>query len=103
MTTRPSCSSMLPDAAKVEFERMVDVLGGKAGAVDAVALEMLAANIATWRKAVRDIDETGTVVMSGGMAIPNPNITVAERIQGQILAISKEMGLSAALRRRLTS
>ena len=72
--------------------------------LDELALRSLKREISKlMRKAVRDIDETGTVVMSGGMAIPNPNITVAERIQGQILAISKEMGLSAALRRRLTS
>lgn len=79
-----TCTPGMPAAVVEEFDRLAALFARSATDVDGLSLEILAANLAMWRKAVRDVDELGQVVMSGGIAIANPAIAISERAQVQI-------------------
>lgn len=100
--TAPVCSPELPEGTRNEFARIVSLLGPRATAVDAIALELLASSVALWKRCQADIEKLGPVVMSGGVAVANPAIAVAKEAQGQILAVSRELGLSAEIKRRMS-
>ena len=96
------CADGMPAAVVAEFDRLAALFERHATEIDAIALEVLAANLAMWRKAVKDTDEVGQVVMSGGIAIANPSIQVAERAQAKIQALISELGISTAFKRKVS-
>ena len=85
-----------PDGARLYLRNDREVL-----ALDAISLELLASNLAMWRKATRDVDALGQVVMSGGIAIANPAIAISERAQVQVRAMIAGLGISAAFKRKM--
>ena len=84
-----------------EFDRLALLFERTATDIDAIALEVLAANLAQWRRSVRDVDTQGIVVMSGGIAMANPAIAVGERAQGQIRSMLTDLGITAAFKRKM--
>lgn len=95
------CSESMPADVVAEFDRLAELFQRAATDVDAIALELLAANLAMWRKAILDVDKVGQVVISGGIAIANPSIQVAERVQAKIQSLIAELGISTAFKRKL--
>ena len=91
----------MPASIAEEFSRLATLFARSATEVDSIALEILSANLAQWRKAVRDVDEQGIVVMSGGIAMANPAIAVSERAQGQIRSMIADLGIAAAFKRKM--
>lgn len=100
MTLSPSPG--LPASVAEEFDRLAKLFERSATEIDSIALEILSANLAQWRKAVRDVDEQGIVVMSGGIAMANPAIAVSERAQGQIRSIISDLGITVAFKRKMS-
>lgn len=82
-------------------ETIRDLIGDRLAAEDRFVVEMLCVAWATWKEARKAVDAQGAVVMSGGTAIPNPNLTVADKAQAQFLQLAKELGLSPAARKKL--
>ena len=101
MTTTPTCPSDTPPEVKKEFKRLVSLMDGRATPADSLALLMLAQSWTTWRRATAQVTKFGNVVMSGGTAIANPSLAIAHQAHGQILALCKELGLTATSRRKL--
>lgn len=91
----------MPAAMVAEFDRLAQLFERAATEIDAIALEILAANLAQWRRSVRDVDAQGIVVMSGGIAMANPAIAVGERAQGQIRSMLTDLGITAAFKRKM--
>lgn len=91
----------MPAAMVAEFDRLAQLFERAATEIDAIALEILAANLAQWRRSVRDVDSQGIVVMSGGIAMANPAIAVGERAQGQIRSMLTDLGITAAFKRKM--
>jgi P27 family predicted phage terminase small subunit len=78
-------------------------MGDRATQSDEIAILMLASSWTTWRRAMAEVHTLGNVVMSGGTAIANPSLAVAHQAHGQILALCKELGLTAKSRKRSKS
>lgn len=91
----------MPATMIEEFDRLALLFERTATDIDAIALEVLAANLAQWRRSVRDVDTQGIVVMSGGIAMANPAIAVGERAQGQIRSMLTDLGITAAFKRKM--
>lgn len=91
-----ACTPGMPKDVAEEFDRLAKLFERTATDIDAISLELLASNLAMWRKATRDVDALGQVVMSGGIAIANPAIAISERAQVQVRAMIAELGISAA-------
>lgn len=96
-----TCTPGMPAPVVEEFDRLAALFARSATDVDALSLEILAANLAMWRKSVRDVDEQGQVVMSGGIAIANPAIAISERAQVQIRSMIADLGISASFKRKM--
>ena len=96
-----TCTPGMPAAVVEEFDRLAALFARSATDADGLSLEILAANLAMWRKAVRDVDELGQVVMSGGIAIANPAIAISERAQVQIRSMIADLGISASFKRKM--
>lgn len=99
--TGPSCPPDVPAEVAAEFNRVVQHLGRRAESADAYTILMFATAWTTWRKAQADVAEQGAVVMSGGTPCPHPALAVAHQAHGQLLALAKELGLTAASRKKL--
>jgi len=100
-SVKPRCPADTPKPVKDEFARLVRLMGDRAIDADELTLLMLATSWITWRDARRQVQQDGTVVMSGGTAIAHPALAVAHQAHTQILALCKELGLTAASRRKL--
>lgn len=96
-----ACTPGMPKDVAEEFDRLAKLFERTATDIDAISLELLASNLAMWRKATRDVDALGQVVMSGGIAIANPAIAISERAQAQVRAMIAELGISAAFKRKM--
>ena len=96
-----ACPADTPEDVQTAFDAFVGAMSGRATPGDSHALLMLATSWTTWRKATASVAELGPVVMSGGTAIANPSLAVAHQAHGQILALSRELGLTAASRQKL--
>lgn len=99
MTLTPT--PKMPPAVVEEFDRLAQLFERTATEVDVIALEILASNLAQWRRSVRDVDTQGIVVMSGGIAMANPAIAVGERAQIQIRSLIADLGISTAFKRKM--
>ncbi len=97
----PSCPSDVPQDVKQEFARLLELMGDRAASTDALTLLMLATSWVTWRKATTEVARLGLVVMSGGTAIANPHLAVANQAHRQIVELCKELGLTPNARRKL--
>jgi P27 family predicted phage terminase small subunit len=95
------CPADVPPEVAAEFERIVGLMGERAVEADCLTVLMLAHSWTTWRKAIADVHKLGTVVMSGGTAIPNPSLGVAHQAHMQIVTLCKELGLTAASRKKV--
>jgi P27 family predicted phage terminase small subunit len=84
-----------------EFKRLLGLMGDRAASADALAILMLATSWITWRKATAEVARLGLVVMSGGTAIANPHLAVANTAHRQIVELCKELGLTPSARRKL--
>lgn len=96
-----ACTPGMPKDVAEEFDRLAKLFERTATDIDAISLELLASNLAMWRKATRDVDALGQVVMSGGIASANPAIAISERAQVQVRAMIAELGISAAFKRKM--
>src|SRR3954468_22977529 len=96
----PRLDDMAPDV-RAEFTRILSMLTTRLRPEDEYAVTMLATAWVTWRKAQADVEVQGRVVMSGGTAIANPALSVANQAHTQILALARELGLTPAARKKL--
>lgn len=96
-----TCTPGMPAPIVEEFERLAKMFERSATEIDGIALEIMAANMAQWRRSVRDVEENGIVVMSGGIAMANPAIAVGERAQSQIRSMIADLGISASFKRKM--
>jgi phage terminase small subunit len=94
--------SLLEDAAS-EAARLHEMFGDAPLRHDALVIELLSVNVALWRRSMADVDRLGQVVMSGGMAIANPNIAVADRALSKIRDLLDDIGATATIKRRMAS
>jgi P27 family predicted phage terminase small subunit len=101
MTTIPTYSPDLPEDVRQQFDRLVSLMDGRATPADAITLTMLATSLTTWQKATAEVARLGNVVMSGGTAIANPSLGIAAQAHRQIVELCRELGLTAASRRKL--
>jgi P27 family predicted phage terminase small subunit len=93
--------SELPKDVATEVRRLVAELGARLRPEDEYAVIMLATAWATWKKAQADVESQGRVVMSGGTAIANPALTVAEKAGREIVTLARELGMTPAARKKL--
>lgn len=98
---KPTCPRDVPPEVKKQFAQLVDLMDGRATKADEVTLLLLATSYVTWRQARVEVARLGNVVMSGGTAIANPSLAIAHQAQQEILALCRELGLTAASRRKL--
>lgn len=99
--TAPACPPDVPPEIAAEFDRLLEMMDGRATPADTITLLMLATSWTTWRRATAEIHRLGNVVMSGGMAVPNPSLSIAHQAHGQIVKLAKELCLTAASRKQL--
>jgi P27 family predicted phage terminase small subunit len=99
--TRPACPADVPSEVATEFDRLAELLGSRGAPEDAYLLLLFAEAWTTWRSAQHQVAEQGSVVMSGGAAIPHPALSVAAQAHGQIVALARELGFSPAARAKL--
>lgn len=99
--SRPTCPRDVAPEVAAEFRRLVALMEGRATKADELTLLLLATSYATWRRATAEVARLGNVVSSGGTAIANPSLAIAHQAQQQILALCRELGLTAASRRKL--
>lgn len=95
----PPCPLKLPKEARDEYQRLAELVTGLK-AEDGYSLAMLATCWVTWKRATKEVEKLGNVVMSGGCAIPNPSLGVAARAQNQIMALQKELGIGPIQRKK---
>ena len=98
---RPTCPADASLEVAAEFARLVKLMDARATEADEITLLMLATSWLTWRRATAEVAKLGNVVMSGGTAIANPSLSVAHQAHGQIVTLCKELGLTAASRKKL--
>lgn len=103
ISTPLECPTGVPDDIRAEFEHLRGLLGARLHAENCHLLLMLATAWTTWRGAQADVARDGRIVMSGGTAIGHPALAIAHQAYGQIVTLSRELGISPASRKRGTS
>ena len=95
-TSLPICPSWLSDAAKEHWDTLVEPMA-KAGicqALDAMALAVLAENLATWATCLAEVEKEGLIIQTdNGHDVINKYLKLQRQCETVIIKLLTEFGL----------